>query len=265
MHIISFAVRCWVACSDLDFSVVAMVTPLHALDLYTSTAQKLDFGLARADASLRRVCRLKSPFVLRDKEASLVRRADDAQHAADRNDSKELYEIVRRLAGSPSKPLHTIKDESGEPLTSGDAVTSRWRRHFRQLFKARDAESLSQVCGSVRIDTRDDVDVSPSMRALGFRPSLQAVYDVLMSLDGNSGVGEDKLSANVLKAGGWCTASIIHAILEDVLHLRHVPIVWRGGRLVVLFKGMGSPAVPDNYRGIIVSDHLSKIITAFLL
>ena len=59
-------------------------------------------------------------------------------------------------------------------------------------------------------------------------------------------------------------AVIVLELVNDIIKAKHVPMAWRGGRLVVLFKGKGSPADPDSYRGILVSDHLGKVLTALL-
>ena len=87
---------------------------------------------------------------------------------------------------------------------------------------------------------------------------------MIRSLKGDSGVGTDMLSAWLLKAGGRTVAVIVLELVNDIIKAKHVPMAWRGGRLVVLFKGKGSPADPDSYRGILVSDHLGKVLTALL-
>ena len=80
----------------------------------------------------------------------------------------------------------------------------------------------------------------------------------------DSGVGEDGLSAYVIRAGGWLAAELIHEVINDIIHTSFIPVVWRGGKLVVLYKGKGSAGDVDNYRGILVSDHLSKVLTSLL-
>ena len=87
---------------------------------------------------------------------------------------------------------------------------------------------------------------------------------MIRSLKGDSGVGTDMLSAWLLKAGGRTVAVIVLELVNDIIKAKHVPMAWRGGRLVVLFKGKGSPADPDSYRGILVLDHLGKILTSLL-
>ena len=98
----------------------------------------------------------------------------------------------------------------------------------------------------------------------GFAPSLDDVEAIIGTLKGDSGVGPDQISAWLLKAGGRALAVIVLELINQILAARHVPAVWRGGRFVVLFKGKGSASDPDNYRGILVSDHLGKILTALM-
>ena len=84
----------------------------------------------------------------------------------------------------------------------------------------------------------------------------------VVALKGDRGVGSELVSAWLLKAGEWAAAEINRDMIAEIITLRHVPIVWRGGRLVVLYKGKGTTSDPDNYRGILVSDHVSKFLTA---
>ena len=55
----------------------------------------------------------------------------------------------------------------------------------------------------------------------------------------------------------------IHAVVIDYTCREYVPVMWRGGRLVVIFK-KGCARKMANFRGILVSDHISKIITMLL-
>ena len=43
----------------------------------------------------------------------------------------------------------------------------------------------------------------------------------------------------------------------------YIPIAWRGGRIATLFK-KGDSMQTDNYRGLLISDHMSKACTSIL-
>eukprot|EP00972_Heterocapsa_arctica_P027399 4028760-Heterocapsa_arctica.AAC.1 len=64
-------------------------------------------------------------------------------------------------------------------------------------------------------------------------------------------MGCDQLSASILQAGGWEAAAIIHELIQLIVRHGYIPIAWRGGRLVVLYKGKGSPRSTDSYRGLL--------------
>ena len=108
-------------------------------------------------------------------------------------------------------------------------------------------------------------DISDLLQATSFQPSVRQVYNVIIALKGDSGIGSDLVSAWLLKDGEWTIAEIIREIIIELITLHDVPIVWRGGRLVVIYKGKGTNSDPDKYRGILVSDHMSKIVTALIL
>ena len=51
-------------------------------------------------------------------------------------------------------------------------------------------------------------------------------------------------------AGGWAAASALHKIIHMYLFHRYNPVPWRGGN--------------DSYRGLLVSDHVAKVLTSLL-
>ena len=146
---------------------------------------------------------MKAPFVLRDKLASIDKAADEAQRAAAANDSKQLFSIVRRLAGTPLKALSTLKDASGKVMATADEVLSCWRRHFEKLFKAAVVDDLQSRDNTWTRSPSDEVraDISDLLRATSFMPTIQQVFDVVVALKGDSGVGSDFVSAWLSKAG----------------------------------------------------------------
>ena len=47
---------------------------------------------------------------------------------------KQLYEIIRKLAGKYKRTYRPIKDKNGNVLTSDEDQLKRWREHFEELL-----------------------------------------------------------------------------------------------------------------------------------
>ena len=209
--------------------------------------------MARLEFMLGSLCGFSTPWIIFDKQCCLEKAASDAQHAADRNDSKEIYSIVRRLDGTTTKPLASIKDENGKLLSDSGEILSCWRMHFQKLVKARITGDLKGCgkppCNGVYSSLRQWDELVEDALVAGrfvFRPTAKQVWRAIGKLRRDSGFSEDLLSTYILKAGGWELAMIVAEIINDIVRLEYVPIVWRGGKLVVVYKGKGSANVPDN-------------------
>jgi len=74
----------------------------------------------------------------------------------------------------------------------------------------------------------------------------------------NKGLGPDTIPAELLKAGGFPMSLALSGLTSRIVASEQWPINWKGGRLVELFKGKGSPSDCDASRGLLISDHMSK-------
>ena len=71
--------------------------------------------------------------------------------------------------------------------------------------------------------------------------------------------GPGQLPVDVIKSGGYAMAQILTPLLAKATWHMQEPLSWKGGLLVPLFKGKGSPAEPAAYRSIFLSDICAKI------
>eukprot|EP00973_Karenia_brevis_P085358 11845869-Karenia_brevis.AAC.1 len=78
-----------------------------------------------------------------------------------------------------------------------------------------------------------------------------------------SGLGPDGVAASLIKAGGDPAAKLLHTIVRRSVQERYYPMKWRGGKLLEVHK-KGAADECDNFRGVLVSNHASKIIPAIL-
>ena len=140
------------------------------------------------------------------------------------------------------------------------------------MFKATVVDYIRTLEGAQQaLDTSPTIEAGTTPRRKRvraklkpFAPTLEDVHGAMMRLNGTKGLGCDHLCAAVLQAGGWTAASVVHEIIQMITAHRYIPVAWRGGRLVVLYKGKGSTRDVDSYRGLLVTDHIAKILTSLL-
>ena len=222
-----------------------------------STMRRMNFDIARQ--YIRVVCAgAASRACVRDDRDSLHQRiARDAQIAADNGHVSELYKHVRILSGIPPKVVESVKDTNGQRITSKADVEARWVQHFAGVFGAEVKPSwlLATSPKGDRISRSGEQPMSVR----------RADVDKLISkLPNNKGVGPDMIPAELIKASGSAGSCFMQHILNDMLWCRWFPTQWRGGALVKLWKRKGDPACCDDYRGLLLADHFSKVCTGLL-
>lgn len=81
----------------------------------------------RLDREVKKSCR-------KDKRKWLEEKAREAQEAAETNNSKTLFKIVRELTSSRSSSGVPIRSRDGRALLSDEDQQERWVEHFREVL-----------------------------------------------------------------------------------------------------------------------------------
>lgn len=69
-----------------------------------------------------------------DKRDWIGRKGQEAQEAANKNDTKTLYRIVQELSGAPSGRGVPVKRKDGRFLTTAEEQDQRWVQHFKEIL-----------------------------------------------------------------------------------------------------------------------------------
>ena len=220
---------------------------------------RLNFECTKQFIALRQLQRASRAVVKQDRLHHVEKIAREAQHAADRGDGTSTYRYFRQLTGSDARQLEAVADLQGNVLTDEVEVQARWTQHFRTVFGAQVMENGHEVkracaleCGACSVDC--------NVHGV----SLEEVSQQIHSMAKNKGLGPDGITSELLHAGGATVAGFIHEIANDMFATGWFPLAWRGGRLVRLWKRKGSTLVCDHFRGLLLSDHVSKVITGLL-
>jgi hypothetical protein len=210
--------------------------------------------LRRVEAAAHRTLALLHHTVKRlvaaDKRAFLDDMALRAASAAEHNDSKTAFKIIRLLGGFQPRRLKSVRLKDGSLAHDAAQAAARWEEHFVELFAG---ASLPQPA----LAATEPMNVVPIQR---FRPSLTDVASAIARTGTGKAVGPDEVPAELLKAGGCAIAVCVHPLIDRIVVSQRWPWRWKGGRVATLWKKKGDYQVCDNSRGLLVMDHIGKIL-----
>jgi hypothetical protein len=179
----------------------------------------------------------------------------EAQQAADRNDSKNLYRIVRELTNSRHNSGVPIKSKDGHVLLTEEEQSKRWVEHFQGV--------LNQPEPSILFNFDHEPPVAPldvTMQEF----SLSEIEKAIRSLKNNKAAGLDEVSAELLKHGRDIVSTELLHLFNLIWQKEEVPEDWRNGVIVTLPK-KGNLSDCDNWRGITLLSVPGKAFCSALL
>ena len=99
--------------------------------------------------------------------------------------------------------------------------------------------------------------------SLKFLPPDVAVEKALRRVKQDRALGNDGIRISVLTALGSTGVRLLGNLARAIIMTKRFPIAWHGGKLTKLFK-RGSHLICDNFRGLLIGDHMSKVLTGLL-
>ena len=218
----------------------------QALALFRLEVDRHDSLVAAELKVLEKDLRL---MVRRDQQQWYAHWLEDIDQVASHHDVAQLYRKLQRLGRRKNsldkgpRPLPQLKDSQGGKATSFEQCQQIWCDQFAALeagLHVNDAQ-LQQL----------HVQLSPGQLC---DPShLMSSHDILATIrrmKSGKVPGPGLLPIDVLKAGGYVAAQILLPLMTKVQTQVREPLSWKGGLLIPLFKGKGSPQEAASYRSI---------------
>ena len=189
----------------------------------------------------------------RDKRECTNSLAAEAQSAAERGDTRTVYKITKTLTGGFTSKTTVVKDKDRKVLTKEQDQLDRWAEHFRETLN------------------RPDPDVEAAIEDMGFQIEMtrgnitqQELERAIRQTKGNRAPGEDRVTADMLKAYPTTSAKSLKKLFNKVWEEEKVPEAWKRGIIVKLPK-RGELSVCGNWRGINLLSVSGKIFCRILL
>ena len=132
-----------------------------------------------------------------------------------------------------------------EKTQDEDQRKERWQEHWAEVFQGKIIEFHRSVQGGTH-ERCPELDLSPEAMELSIARCRR-----------HTATGRDLLSNEVMQAGGRPMAELASEI--KIADTERWPKEFQGGRATELFK-KGSPLKCDDYRDILLANHLAELV-----
>ena len=206
------------------------------------------FFLGQASRQLKAACK-------RDRASHYSALADDVQR-----DAPHAHRAVQRLLGlrrkKPFAPevLPELCQADGTRCTTPEAITLRWREHFREQEDGVDT-APEQLAAYV-----DRQGPGPTPDTLSDLPAPGHLLQVIVTALKNKAVGPDRIPVELGHAAPLGFLEVIMPLLFKVGTTCTEPVGFKGGILARLYKGKGSKTQCASYRAIMLLSTLAKLL-----
>jgi hypothetical protein len=214
--ILKYSFVVWASCTTLDFVPGADVfqtsreqcgrgwialTAIPHVRWWLAATRRL---LAGALHTLGLIHVAMKHFIWDDKADFLWRMASRAATAAEYQDSRAAYKIVRLLSGFQPRRFKTVRMRDGTISSSASQYAERWEDHFTELLQG---AILNNPTSTVTAPAQP-------LQPIGFRPSVTRVEKKIQQLGDGKATGPDDIPSELMKAGGAAFAARLHAIID---------------------------------------------------
>ena len=141
-----------------------------------------------AKTEYRRLDKLVKKQTRIDRQAWLDLKTLEAQNAADKNDTRTVYKVLKELSNTPNSQLVPIKSKDGKSLNSEDEIKNRWVEHFSSVLnqpQPTETINVGEPSESLEIDT------CPITQ--------EEIVNAITKLKNNKAAGSDGIHPEMLK------------------------------------------------------------------
>ncbi len=191
----------------------------------------------------------------RDKKNYFENLGKEAQEAADRGDTRTVYKITKSLTGGFSNTSTVVKDKNNKTLAKEEDQLTRWAEHFHEVLNRGNP------------DEEIDIDLEHPHTDIEMNKGRITKFEIEMAIKqckANKAPGEDRITADMLKADTSLSAEILEQTFNQVWNEEKVPDTWKRGIIVKIPK-KGDLSLCGNWRGINLLSVPGKIFCRVLL
>ena len=164
---------------------------------------------------------------------------------ASQNDPKKYWNLLKMLKASETQ------NDTTNPIPADE-----WIKHFTEIYKSPAMSgTLEEEAIINELKTLENTKI---FNELSFRFTMDEVKTSILQLKPGKTPGIDGIQSEIIKASCTIIAPVLVKIFNYMLQEGKYPSSWMLGIISPIHK-KGSPYITDNYRGITVTNTLSKV------
>ncbi|VDL88733.1 unnamed protein product [Schistocephalus solidus] len=141
-------------------------------------------------------------------DALMIRKSEEIQGYADRNEMKNFFEAIKAIYGPFIKGTASLLSSDGTTLlTKKSQILKRWAEHFGRVLTCSSAISDADIDRITQVDLNNDLDLSPSLRE-----TIRATQQI----SSGKATGSDAIPPEVYKHCGPKLMAELTTLFQDI-------------------------------------------------
>ena len=197
-------------------------------------------------------------MVLADQKRWYADWLDQINEESEKFDTAQVHKKLQRLGrrrkdlGKGPRPLPRLQVTESHTAQSFQECQTVWKHQFAAIEAGVDVSGIQLA----QLHKTSETQIMPDASVC---PDPWQVLALIRRFKNGKAPGPGQLPVDVIKSGGIAMAKALTPLLVKASWHMQEPLSWKGGLLVPLFKGKGSPADPSAYRSIFLSDVCAKL------
>lgn len=184
-------------------------------------------------------------------------RARDLQEAADRHDSKALFDGLKAVYGPTSRGSTPLLTADGQGLLRDqNSLLARWVEHF---------DGVLNRISHITDDALAEIPQRPILYDLDACPSLYETRKAIEQMSSGKAAGPDGIPAEIFKCGGKILTARLKDLFAAIWDNGGVPQGYKDVLIIHLYKNKGDRRCCDNHRGISLLSIAGKILARIII
>ena len=172
-----------------------------------------------------------------------------------------IHELDELRTSSPQKYwnlLNSLKEPSRNENPAENIPMGEWELYFRDLNKKKDNEHDKDMLSEL-----ETMENQPNFCELDFSIKPSEITKAIKMLKNNKAPGLDKISNEMIKYSQHAMLPVLTNMFNKILRSGFYPKIWTEGYIVPIYK-KNDKSDPINYRGITITNTLSKLFNSVL-